>query len=42
VIDLEMIKGIPGHKNSEYCIVPIIENTERESELVERLRAAII
>lgn len=37
-----MIKGIIGHKNSEFCIIPIIENTEKESQLTERLRNAII
>ncbi len=37
-----MIKGIRGHSNSEFCRVPIIENTERECELTDRLKAAII
>jgi hypothetical protein len=41
-INLEMIKGIKGHKNTEWCRVPIIENTERECLLTERLRKAII
>lgn len=40
-IDYEMIKGIDGHKNTEWCRVPIIENTERECELTESLRNAI-
>ena len=42
LINFEMIKGIVGHKNSEFCVVPIIENTERECELTERLKNAII
>lgn len=41
-IDLEMIKGITGYKNSEFCRIPIIENTEYETELTDRLRNAII
>ncbi len=41
-IDLEMIKGIQDHKNTEWCRVPIIENTEFESELAESLKNAII
>lgn len=41
-IDLEMIKGITGHKNTEWCRIPIIENTEYESELTDRLRCAIL
>jgi len=41
-IDLEMIKGITGHKNSEFCRIPIIENTEYETELTDRLRTAIL
>ena len=42
LINFEMIKGIVGHKNSEFCVIPIIENTERECELTERLKNAII
>lgn len=41
-IDHEMIKGIPNHSNLEWCRVPIIENTEKECELTERLSNAII
>jgi methylthioribulose-1-phosphate dehydratase len=41
-IDFEMIKGIQGHKNTEWCIVPIIENTEYETELTESLKNAIV
>lgn len=41
-IDHEMIKGIPNHDNTEWCRVPIIENTKKESELTERLTKAII
>ena len=41
-IDLEMIKGIIGYKNTEWCTIPIIENTEYETELTDRLRCAIM
>ena len=41
-IDLEMIKGIVGHKNTDWCRVPIIENTEYENDLAESLKNAII
>ena len=41
-IDIEMIKGILGHKNTEWCRVPIIENTEYEPELTEYLKNAIV
>lgn len=40
--DLEMIKGLVGHKNSEWCRVPIIENTEFECDLTDSLRNAIV
>lgn len=40
--DLEMIKGLVGHKNSEWCRVPIIENTEFECDLTDSLKNAII
>jgi len=40
--DLEMIKGLIGHKNSEWCRVPIIENTEFECDLTDSLKNAII
>jgi methylthioribulose 1-phosphate dehydratase/enolase-phosphatase E1 len=39
--NLEMIKGIAGHGCFERLVVPIIENTAREAELTDRLRAAI-
>jgi hypothetical protein len=26
-IEHEMIKGFPGHKNTDWLVVPIIENT---------------
>ena len=41
VTHLEMIKGIEGHGFYGECVVPIIENTARECELTDRLRAAI-
>jgi methylthioribulose-1-phosphate dehydratase len=41
-IELEMIKGLVDHKNSEWCRVPIIKNTENESELTESLKNAIL
>jgi methylthioribulose-1-phosphate dehydratase len=34
----EMLKGISGHKNTDKLVIPIIENTERESELTERIK----
>lgn len=40
--NLEMIKGIKGHKNTDWCRIPIIKNTEYEPELTERLKNAII
>ena len=42
LIDFEMIKGIKDHPNSEWCRSPIIENTEKECELTERLKNAIV
>ena len=42
ITNLEMIKGIRGHKNTDNLIVPIIENTENESELTHRLKMAIL
>jgi methylthioribulose-1-phosphate dehydratase len=41
-IEFEMIKGILDHKNTEWCRVPIIPNTENESELTESLKNAIL
>ena len=41
-IDLEMIKGIQDHKNTEWLRVPIIENTEYEPQLTEYLKNAIL
>jgi len=38
---LEMIKGIKGHGFYDTLVVPIIENTARECQLTDRLRAAI-
>ena len=39
--DVEMIKGIRGHKNTDTLVIPIIDNTARESELKEELDAAL-
>lgn len=41
VTNLEMMKGITGHGFYDTLVVPIIENTARESELTDRLRQAI-
>eukprot|EP00890_Picochlorum_soloecismus_P001087 jgi/Picsp_1/197/NSC_00196-R1_enolase-phosphatase e1 len=41
VTHLEMIKGIAGHGFYDGLTIPIIENTARECELTDRLRAAI-
>lgn len=40
--NLEMIKGVAGHKNTDWCRVPIIENTEYENELAGSLKNAIL
>ncbi|XP_063901040.1 uncharacterized protein LOC135120631 [Zophobas morio] len=40
--NLEMIKGIKGHGYADMLVVPIIENTPREHELVHALRKAIL
>jgi methylthioribulose-1-phosphate dehydratase len=40
--NLEMIKGIQGHKNTDWARIPIINNTENEAELTESLKNAII
>lgn len=37
-----MIKGIKGHSNTEWCSVPIIDNTENERELTDSLKFAIM
>lgn len=41
ISEIEMIKGIQGMGYHDRLIVPIIENTARESELAESLQAAI-
>jgi len=38
---LEMLKGIKGHGYYDTLVVPIIENTARESELTFALREAM-
>jgi methylthioribulose-1-phosphate dehydratase len=39
VRDLEMLKGLPGVRNTDVHVVPVIRNTPREPELVEQLEA---
>jgi len=39
--DLEMLKGLEGVGNRDRHLVPVIENTEREAQLADRLAAAI-
>ncbi|MDD9934350.1 MAG: methylthioribulose 1-phosphate dehydratase [Myxococcales bacterium] len=39
--ELEMIKGIEGHGYYDRLVVPIIDNTARESELADRMAEAI-
>jgi len=41
ITHLEMIKGIRGHGYHDRLVVPIIENTARESELADSMAAAI-
>lgn len=38
---MEMIKGIKGHGYHDELVVPIIENTAHESELVDALTEAV-
>ena len=40
--EFEMIKGIYDHKNTDWCRIPIIENTEFEPDLTESLKNAVI
>jgi hypothetical protein len=37
----EMIKGVNGHRFDEKLVLPIIENTPRESNLADLLASAI-
>ncbi|MEA2623505.1 MAG: hypothetical protein QOH61_2415, partial [Chloroflexota bacterium] len=39
--DLEMLKGIRGLTNRDVHLVPVIDNTPRESELVSSIAAAL-
>jgi methylthioribulose-1-phosphate dehydratase len=41
ITNMEMIKGIPGYKNSDVLAIPIIENTHDEEELASHVRAAL-
>ena len=34
-----MLKGLPGVRNTDVHVVPVIRNTPREPELVEQLEA---
>jgi len=42
ISDLEMIKGIEGMGYHDRLVVPIIENTSRESDLASSLETAIL
>lgn len=39
---MEMIKGIQGHGYHDELVVPIIENTAHEGELLESLTEAVL
>lgn len=39
---MEMIKGICGHGYHDELVVPIIENTAHEGELLESLTEAVL
>jgi methylthioribulose 1-phosphate dehydratase/enolase-phosphatase E1 len=39
---MEMIKGIQGHGYHDELVVPIIENTALEGELLESLTQAVL
>eukprot|EP01084_Bolivina_argentea_P263351 445709_1 len=41
ICGLEMIKGISGHSNIDKCIIPIIQNTPKESQLTNRLQKTL-
>jgi methylthioribulose-1-phosphate dehydratase len=41
ITNQEMLKGIKGHKNTDTLVIPIIENTEREYELTQRIVNAL-
>ena len=41
ITHMEMIKGIKGHGYHDELVVPIIENTAHEAELVESLTEAV-
>lgn len=41
ITGFEMIKGIAGMRNSDVLVVPIIDNTEDESDLADTLCAAV-
>lgn len=41
-IDLQLIKGMIGHKNTDWCVVPIIENSEYDTGLTENIKRAIM
>lgn len=42
ITHMEMIKGIQGHSYNDELVVPIIENTAHEGELMESLAEAVI
>ena len=41
ITNLEMIKGVNGHRNTDVLTIPIIANTETEEELASSIASAV-